>query len=262
MRLVWLVMFAACGGSGGAGGGDDGVDTDAGNTVDAYAGPTTMRTYQQGLDGYTGTRSVGISTYGGLGNVGEYNANGMTFADGQNDWCTGIDIPSGTYSEVWLLRFEDLGIAPGTPVASASLTINGYGDGSSGLFFAGSYVKVGWFGNTPESCAGCSSAVGWRYANGTGAAWGALGAGASGTDTISGKAFRLPETGEAAAFAPTEYTAALDPAVVQSWVDGQNNGVRIVAGVSGHHMGYVQAQRNGGRPTSMRPRLTIMLATP
>jgi len=72
-------------------------------------GPTETRTCQQGVDGYSGTKSVGISTYGGLGNVGTYNANGMSFADGLNDWCTGIDIPSGAYSEVWLLRFEDLG---------------------------------------------------------------------------------------------------------------------------------------------------------
>lgn len=225
---------------------------------DAYAGPSTTRTYQQGVAGYVGTRSVGISTYGGLGDVGQYNANGMTFADGQNDWCTGIDIPSGAYSEVWLLRFEDLGAPPGR-VLSATLAIHGYGDDSSGLYFTGSYLARPWYGDTPESCAGCSnSPVGWRWANGSGAPWSALGAAGAG-DTLAGKAFRLPAAGEVgAAGAPAELTAELDPAAVQTWLDGQNHGLRIVAGVSGHHMGYVQAQRNAGRPAEMRPKLTIV----
>jgi hypothetical protein len=145
---------------------------------------------------------------------------------------------------------------------SATLTIHGYGDGEAGLYFAGSYLARGWYGDTPESCAGCTSPVGWRYANTSSDAWSALGAGGAGTDTIASKAFRLPETGDVVGYSATEYTAALDPTVVQGWVDGTNHGLRIVAGVSGHHMGYVQAQRNSGRPETMRPTLTITYATP
>jgi len=270
MRISYLlVLLTACGGGGSStdvdgGGGGSGSD-DANPNVDAYDGPTNVRTYQQDVDGYTGTKSVGISTYSGLGNPGEYNANGMTFADGQNDWCTGIDIPAGNYSEVWLLRFDDLGIPAGSTVVGATLSIHGHGDSTPGLYFAGSYLALPWYGDTPISCAGCSnSPVGWRYANGAGNPWNALGAGGA-TDTVANKAFRLPETGDVSSdYIHTELTTPLDPAVVQGWVDGTNNGVRIVAGVSGHHMGFVQSQRDVGgstpRPLDMRPKLTIVLA--
>ncbi len=222
-----------------------------------------MRTYQQGVDGYAGTKSVGISTYGGLGSPGQYNQNGMTFADGQNDWCTGTDIPSGDYSEVWLLRFDDLGIPAGSTVVSASLSIHGYGDLANGLYFAGSYLAKGWYGDTPLSCAGCSnSPVGWRWANGSSEPWAALGAGDEGTDTVASKAFRLPETGSVTETGiTTEYTTPLDAAIVQGWIDGANHGVRIVGAPTGHHLGYVQAQRDSsGRPATMRPKLTIVIA--
>jgi len=159
MRSFSWVVLAACGGGG------DGTDVDGGTQVDARmidapTGPTITKTYQQGVDGYTATKSVGISTYGGLGNIGEYNANGMTFADGLNDWCTGTDIPSGNYSEVWLIRFESLDIPAGSQVVSASFSMHGYGDGGSDLFFTGSYMAVAWYGDTPIGLPGCSQAPG------------------------------------------------------------------------------------------------------
>lgn len=255
------MMMAACGGSSSSGGADDdGLPVDA--AIDAYSGATLTRTYQQGVNGYSGTKSVGISTYGGLGAPGQYNQNGMTFADGQNDWCTGTNIPSGSYSEVWLLRFEDLGLPPTTQVVSATLSIHGYGDGSHGLYFAGRYLAKDWYGATPITCAGCSdSPVGWRWANGNAAPWDAMGAAGAG-DTIAQKAFRVPATGEVAADGlPTEYTTELDPAVVQQWLAGANHGMRILAGTDNVHMGYVQAQREG-RPAELRPKLTIVYAAP
>lgn len=229
-------------------------------------GPTTTQSFQQGESGYAGTKSVGISTYGGLGSVGAYNANGMTFADGDNDWCTGVDIPQGTYSEVWLLRFEDLGLPANAQVVSAKLSVHAYSSATApNVFLAGTYLAQPWYGDTPISCAGCSSPVGWRYRNGAGEPWAALGAGQSGADYVAGKSFRLPETGALPtdeSGAPLEYIAALDPAVVQGWLSGNNFGVRIVTGVSGVHVGYVQPQRGGGRPISMRPKLTITYAIP
>ncbi len=261
--LLVITIVAACGGGGGStGDDDDGGGADA--AVDAFAGATITRTYQQGADGYVGTKSVGISTYGGLGNLGQYNQNGMTFGDGQNDWCTGTNIISGNYSEVWLLRFDELGLPPTAQVVSATLSIHGYGDGSHGLYFAGSYLAKGWYDATPISCAGCSdSPVGWRWANGSGSPWIAMGAGGAGTDTLASKAFRVPATGEIAGDGqPAKYTTELDPAVVQQWVAGTNNGMRIIAGTEMVHMGYVQAQRDGGRPIAMRPELTIVYAVP
>jgi hypothetical protein len=259
-RLLLIAALAACGGGGGSTGDDDGA---ADAAVDAFTGPTITRTFQQGADGYAGTKSVGISTYGGLGTPGQYNQNGMTFADGQNDWCTGTDIISGNYSEVWLLRFDDLGLPTTTQVVSATLTIHGYGDGSH-VYFAGSYLAKSWYDATPITCAGCSdSPVGWRWANGSGAPWTAMGAGADGTDTLAGKAFRVPATGEVSGDGqPAEYTTDLDPALVQQWLAGTNNGLRIIAGTAMVHMGYVQAQRDGGRPVAMRPKLTIVYANP
>jgi hypothetical protein len=182
-----------------------------------------------------------------------------------NDWCTGVDIPSGTYSEVWLLRFDALCVpAPGMRVVSASLEIHGHGDGAAGRFFAGSYLAAPWFGDTPIGCAGCSSPVGWRYRNGTASPWGALGAGGAGTDVRAGRSFRLPESGDVGTgYEPVPVSASLDPAEVQAWIDGANYGVRIIAGTSGNHMGYVQAQRDpSGRPLEMRPKLTITYAVP
>lgn len=251
--LCGALTLAGCGDSSG----------DGAASPDAFTGSTITRTYQQGTDGYDGTRSVGISTYGGLGAPGTYNENGMTFADGQNDWCTGTDIPSGAYSEVWLLRF-DLDLPPTAQIVSATLSVHGYGDGSHGLYFAGAYLAKPWFEHTPISCAGCTSAVGWRFANGSGAAWDGMGASAA-TDTVAGAQFRLPPTGEVAdtSGTPNELTAELDPAMVQAWVSGTNHGMRIVAGTPMVHMGYVQPQRDaGGRPTTMRPKLTVVYANP
>jgi hypothetical protein len=258
-----VVLSIACSCGGDSGGGGPGDDDDG--SPDAPAGPVVTRTYQQGVGGYSGTKSVGISTYGGLGNVGAYNANGTTFADGLNDWCTGTGLSPGAYSEVWLLRFEDLGVPAGARVTAATLTIHGHGDGAAGEFFAGRYLAAPWFGDTPTSCAGCSdSRVGWRYRDGSTSPWGALGAGAEGTDVRAGRSFRVPEAGDAGTgYTPQPLAASLDPAEVQAWVDGSNHGVRLIAGVGNVHMGYVQAQRDpAGRALELRPQLTITYAQP
>ena len=225
------------------------------------SGEPITKTYQQSVSGYMGTRSVGISTYGGLGMPGQYNENGSTFADGSNDWCMGTDIPPTPYSEVYLLRFDDLGIPAQAKVQSAQLMLHVYGnDTNSQLFVDGRYLAAPWNADVPQSCAGCSnSPVGWRFRDGSSARWSL--AGASGPDdTIADRTFRLPTSGFVAlGHEPKPYTADLDPEVVQRWLQGMNYGVRITAGVAGVHMGLVQAQRDitGSRPLSMRPQLSI-----
>jgi hypothetical protein len=219
------------------------------------------KTYQHDVAGYMGTKSVGISTYGGLGMPGQYNQNGSTFADGVNDWCMGSDIPPTPYSEVYLLRFDELGIPAQAKVQSAALVLHAYGnDTDSTLFIEGRYLAAPWNGEVSQSCAGCSnSAVGWRFRDGAGAPWGALGAAGAG-DTLSGRSFRLPAVGSVAlGHEPKPYSTALDPEVVQGWLQGMNYGLRISAGVPGVHMGFVQAQRDitGARPIGMRPQLSI-----
>ncbi len=248
-------MFASLGcGQAGTGPGQPGADP-------VPSGTQITTTYQQGVGGYSGTKAVGISTYSGLGAVGQYNANGLTFADGLNDWCTGTDITSSPYSEVWLIRFEDLGIPATARVTSASLTLAAYGnDMNSQLFLSGKYLAVQWNGDVPSSCAGCSdSPVGWRYRDGVQNPWTALAAAGSG-DVRTDLSFRIPETGFfSLGFTPKPYSTPLDVNVVQSWIGGSNYGVRVIAGVDNVHMGYVQPQRetSDARPASLRPQLTI-----
>ncbi|HEX2678881.1 MAG TPA: hypothetical protein VHM19_19655, partial [Polyangiales bacterium] len=67
---------AGMGGSEGASGnGAAGDDSDGGlpESDAAITGPVLTKTFQEGVDGYAGTKSVGISTYSGLGNPGEWN---------------------------------------------------------------------------------------------------------------------------------------------------------------------------------------------
>lgn len=260
---AWIpiaLVLAACSTTPAGPGTDAGSAVDA--AVDAASGPGMEATFQQGVDGYTGTRSVGISTYAGLGAPGEWNANGATFADGANDWCTGTQIPPSPYDEVWLLRFDDLVLPAGAHVTEARLSVWAYGnDHDTTLHFDGRYLAADWNVTTDAACAGCSSAsVGWRYRDGAGAPWGGLGASGEGSDVVTGSRFVVPETGAfVLGSTPTEYTTHLDPAIVQSWVDGTNHGLRIQGAVDGVHHGYVQPQRDVGaeRPASMHPRLTI-----
>lgn len=252
----------------GTGAHDAGSNHDAGgSTTPQDAGPLTTVTFQQGVNGYSGTKSVGISDYAGLGSPGQWNANGATFADGENDWCTGINIPyAPAYTEYWLIRFDDLNLPSGAQVVNAKLTIHAFANDVDGnVFLIGRYLNAAWDGNTPTSCAGCSNAlVGFRYRDGSAHPWAALGASAEGSDLIENKSFRLPESG----FFPLGHTPAvfesqLDPAVVQSWANGQNYGMRIVTGVTGIHVSFVQPVRDPAeRPIGSRPLLTISYATP
>jgi hypothetical protein len=165
-----------------------------------------------------------------------------------------------------LIRFDDLNLPSGAQVVSASLTINAYAnDIDTTVFLDGRYLKVGWNGDTPASCAGCSSAlVGYRYRDGSAYPWAALGAAGEGTDLVAGKGFRIPETGFfGTGHNPIVFESKLDPAVVQSWLAGQNFGVRIVTGVSGVHVSVIQPVRDPNeRPVTTRPRLTITYALP
>ena len=258
MLTIWIGLWAASG----CGAADpamaDVQGTDPGHPP---SGVSITKTYQQGVSGYMSTRSVGISTYGGLGMPGQYNENGSTFADGSNDWCMGTDIPPSPYSEVFLLRFDDLGIPAQAKVQSAQLMLHVYGnDTNSQLFVDGRYLAAPWNTDVPQSCAGCSNApVGWRFRDGSSARWSLVGASGPG-DIITDRNFRLPTSGFVAlGHEPKPYTTELDPEVVQRWLQGMNYGVRITAGVTGVHMGLVQAQRDitGSRTLSMRPQLSI-----
>ena len=255
---TWLGIWAAAG----CGVSEPGMTDPPGIDMAVVpSGTPITKTYQQDAQGYLGTKSVGISTYGGLGAPGQYNANGSTFADGLNDWCMGTDIPPTPYNEVFLLRFDNLGIPAQAKVQSATLTLHVYGnDTDSALFVEGRYLAVDWNGDVPGSCAGCSnSPVGWRYRDGSSAPWGAMGASGA-SDVVSGRSFRVPASGFVAlGHEPKAYSTPLDPDVVQGWIQGTNHGLRISPGTSGVHTGFVQAQRDitGSRPLAVRPQLAI-----
>src|SRR5262249_53758878 len=157
-------------------------------------------------------------------------ANGTTFADDLNDWCTGVDIPyNPTYTEVWLLRFDDLNLPAGAKVISAKLTVNAFvANGESNVYLKGNYFAVDWNGDTPVTCAGCTTAAGgYRDRDGSSKPWAALGAAGDGTDLVAGKSFHLPDTGSLAS-TPAAQSAALDPSIVQQWVDGHSRGLRLL----------------------------------
>lgn len=211
-------------------------------------------TFQQGIAGYAGARGLGISTYGGLGSVGQYNANGMTFGDGQADWCMGMAIPSSpAYDEILLLRFDVSSIPPTATVVSATLSLLAYHYDTVAVAIEGRYLA-----QPPDwttTCAGCTAPTGWRYRLGPSVPWAGLGASGSG-DTLAGLTFRLPDTGPMPAGTRSVITGTLSPAVVQSWLTGPNHGLRLVPTVSAVHLGVIQPQHATAGAMST-PKLTV-----
>lgn len=233
--------------------GCEGLVDEVGRAPDSGGGgELVQRRYQQDVNGYSGTRSIGISTYGGLGAIGQYNANGMTFGDGDNDWCMGLSLP-GPYDEVWLVRFEDLTVPPGATVVSATLSMTAVHFEEAEVAIEGRYLDQPW--KADVQCAGCTASTGWRYRDGPGQPWSGLG-GSGSTDVLAGKSFRLPTTGFLPSSTRTTITGDLDPALVQRWLTGTNFGVRLVPTVSGVHVGFIQPQRQGVMAT-LKPSLTI-----
>lgn len=250
--LSWVVALVVAGCDGlveELGGADSGAEPhDAG-----AAGATVTLTWQQDSNGYSGTRSIGISTYGGLGAVGQYNANGMTFGDGDNDWCIGLAIPGGPYDEVWLVRFEELTVPAGATVVSATLSMTATHFENAQVAIEGRYLDQPW--KADMQCAGCTAATGWRYRDGPSVPWSGLGASGS-SDVLVGKTFRVPTMGFLPSSMRTTIKGELDPEVVQRWLSGANFGVRLVPTVSGVHVGFIQPQRHGVM-ANLKPRLTI-----
>jgi hypothetical protein len=238
-----------------------------GDPADGATGPDGITvTYRQGVNSYVGTKSALISNYD-LGNPGTFNANGVIYGDGDNDWVVGTDQAPTAYESVWLIQFDALGLSSSVTVLGASLTIRVAGDGgATTLFLSGSYLQAGWSG-VPDTCAGCysSNGVGWRYRDAPNLLeWNGLGASGSDTDFRASPTFRIPEAGNLPATTTlTEYSTPLDPAVVQTWLNGQNYGLRIAMNTAGTGVTVVQPQRATSAPApsyhplDYRPQLSI-----
>jgi hypothetical protein len=226
------------------------VDNDGGTPV-VIVDPSGIitATYQAGVNGYAGAKAVAISDI----YAADYNLyQGTTFTD-DADWCIG-DIPARGYDESPLMRFENLNLPAGAKVVSASLTLvfSDVYDGG-GQRVIGHYLNVPWA--LQQGYGG--SGVGWSYRE-TGVPWDQPGARGEGTDVLAGKNFQSEPLVEGAR---QKGTLALDPEVVQSWIDdpSRNHGVVLTTDLVDHHVEYRQPQN---AVVEDRPVLTIMYYVP
>ncbi|MGE3780686.1 MAG: PQQ-dependent sugar dehydrogenase, partial [Pirellulaceae bacterium] len=197
---------------------------------------------QQGLLGYAGTTDVSISNQYAQWNGG----NGITAFDGTE---MGVYSTSGTgsYSVETLIRFSNLGLPTGTPVSAATLTVN-VDTWSSNPTIRGYYLASPWNATPGPN----SSQLGWLH-RGTGQDWTTPGARGAGTDVLAGKSFVLSGiTGSG----NQAVTVALDPAVVQSWIDNPatNHGVLLVNETTG---AIVRIRASEHATAATRPKLSI-----
>lgn len=204
------------------------------------AAAATTYTYRNGVNGYTGSVDVAINNQ-----YAQYNGgNGITNVSSSQMSAyntTGTD----AYSVRYLLRFGNLSIPAGSQVISASLSLTADAFISGGSM-TGYYLKNAW---SPAS-----SALGWLQRD-SGLDWGGAGASAAGIDTVPGKSFALP------ALAPVgaqTLNMALDPSVVQSWINtpSTNQGIMIVNNNSGEVVRFTSTYGT----QNQRPQLTIVVA--
>jgi len=223
-----------------------------------YAQPVTV-TLQQGVNGYTGCRSVDISDL----NLVPGN-NGTTFGDGNNDWCIGKlhGRPGFGYDISPLLRFENLNIPSNAVVTGATLTLTHVMWESPSSRVKGRYLNVDWTGSINDTIGGMGNApVGWerRMPN---TPWSAPGGNGEGTDLIAGKYFWsppdssiMPSNGE------VTYNIPLDLSVVQNWITNpsSNHGFKLQVDAINVHIYYRQPQRPD---VLKRPKLSITYTIP
>ncbi len=230
------------------------------NSDDTNGQPVTVM-LQQGVNGYTGTTDVSISTQ-----YAQYNeGNGLTnFTDSQ----MGLYQLAGTggYSVENLIRFSNLGVPGGSTVTGASLTLR-VDTWASNPVIRGYYIASPWTATPGPN----STQLGWLH-RGTGQDWNTPGARGQGTDVIAGKSFVLsgikPNGGQ-------NITVNLDPAVVQGWINNpsSNHGlllvnestgavVRIVASESttAAHRPKLSVTYGGGTPTPQPGSLQLSTA--
>lgn len=211
------------------------------NSDDTTGQPTTT-SYQQGVNGYTGTTDVTISTQ-----YAQYTGgNGTTTFNGTQlgAWET---TGSGSYVIQSLIRFADLGIPASAVVSWATLTLS-VDTWSANPIIRGYYLLAPWSG-TPGSS---TTQLGWLR-RGDGSNWNTSGGRGQGTDVIAGKSFQLPGI---AASGQQTITIQLDPEVVQAWVSNPNanQGILLVSESPG---AIVRINASEHATVSVRPKLSV-----
>ena len=211
------------------------------NSDDSNGQPVTV-SLQQGVSGYTGTTDVSISTQ-----YAQYNeGNGITgFTDAQMGLYQLSG--SGAYSVENLIRFSNLGIPAGATVTGATITLR-VDSWVSSPTIRGYYIASPWNAVPGPN----SSQLGWLH-RGNGQNWSTPGALGQGTDVIAGKSFTL--SGIQAVGGQT-ITVALDPAMVQSWVNNPaaNQGILLVNESTG---AVVRINASESVTVSQRPKLSV-----
>ena len=214
--------------------------------TDDDSGQFVTVSYQQGVNGYTGTTDASISTQ-----YAQYTGgNGTTsFTDTQlNVYQTS---GTGSYIMESLIRFANLGIPTNAAVTGATLTLR-VDTWTANPTIRGYYLLAPWSG-TPGSN---NTQLGWLH-SGTGQDWASPGARGQGTDVVAGKSFTIPGiTGTGG----QTITINLDPAVVQNWVNNPstNQGILLVNESTGAIV-RINASEHG--TASTRPRLSVTYTT-
>jgi hypothetical protein len=207
--------------------------------VDDDTSGTIAVAFQQGVNGYTGTTDVSISTQ-----YAQYTGgNGTTTFDG-TDMGVYQTKGKGSYITESLIRFSSLGIPTNAMVVSATLTLNVY-TWTANPTIRGYYLLAPWNG-TP------GSSLGWLH-RGTGQDWATPGALGQGTDDVAGKSFLL--SGITASGSQT-ITVTLDPTVVQTWINNPSadQGILLVNKTPG---AIVQVSASENPTVAARPKLSI-----
>jgi hypothetical protein len=197
----------------------DGVVVDAGFGAEARPGTAIVASrtnadgnvavFQDGRDGYAGTRSVAITTQ-----VAEFtNNNGKTQFD--DDFLLVCNFKD--YQKRVLLRFDGLSLPPMAKVESAELDLK-FENWETGGSLAAAYMNVSWNPMAREM-----DGLGWLHRD-AGVDWAAPGAGDEKKDRIPGVSIAIPKVGDGYEVAST---IPLDKTQVQRWIDAPatNHGV-------------------------------------
>jgi len=135
-------------------------------------------TLQQGVNGYTGTTDVNISTQ-----YAQFTSGNGTTSLNAPDMGVYQTTGSGSYIMESLIRFNNLGVPAAATVSGATLTLSAY-TWDSAPTIRGYYVAAPWNGASGTN-------LGWLH-RGTGQDWATPGALGQGADVIAGKSFTLP----------------------------------------------------------------------
>ncbi len=207
---------------------------------------SSVASFQQGANGYTGTLDANISNQ-----YIEWSDTGVTETTGVLRSYIKVDTSNLTHEKRALVKFTNLNLPAGAAVTGANLTLV-VTDWESGYNNIPSTILRGYYMNTPWNIN--AQKLGWLYRDDPSVAWSAEGGKGTG-DVIAGKSFTI--SGFNASGDQTK-TVALDPAVVQNWINNpsSNHGF-ILINETGPGAGSPTIHSSESSSASKRPKLQI-----